>query len=74
MISRIRRWWHRRRSHRTTADAAVVVILLPHPPGPTVGHPAAGQPRDRPGPDEQRARAVLLTALGEHPAPGGDLR
>ena len=71
MLSHIRRWWHLCRTARPAADATVVVILLPHP---AAHEPGRQDHHGRIGPDEQRARAVLLTVLGEHPAPGGDLR
>ncbi|KJS53221.1 hypothetical protein VM98_26625 [Streptomyces rubellomurinus subsp. indigoferus] len=72
MISRIRRWWHLRRTAPDTADTTAVVTRLPRPAGNETRRTDAT--RTLLGADEQHVRAVLLAALGEHPAPGGDKR
>lgn len=73
MLSRIRRWWHFRRTHRDDIHPAVVMIVLPSAPRTADGGPGPdGSDARKLGGDELAARAALLTALGEMPAPGGD--
>jgi len=73
MLSRIRRWWRLRRNHRDDIHPDLVVIVLPSAPRTADGGTG---PQDSDahelGGDELAARAALLAALGEMPAPGGD--
>ncbi|MFF2653590.1 hypothetical protein [Streptomyces sp. NPDC058045] len=73
MLSHIRWWWRLRRTHRDDIHPAMVVIVLPSAPRTGDGGPGPedGDARQLGG-DELAARAALLAALGEMPAPGGD--